>query len=93
MAYLQVNSITKQFGGLIAVDNVSFEVEKGEIVSIIGPNGVENNSIQYAHRSITLTAERLFDGIPIHNTPPYNIINLNFKDVPEYTLVPEYACN
>jgi len=33
------DSITKAFGGLIAVDNVSFEIPEGGIVSIIGPNG------------------------------------------------------
>lgn len=39
MALLQVHGITKKFGGLVAVDNVSFEVYEGEIFSIIGPNG------------------------------------------------------
>jgi branched-chain amino acid transport system ATP-binding protein len=32
-------SVTKAFGGLVAVDNVSFEIPEGRIVSIIGPNG------------------------------------------------------
>jgi len=36
---LQSHSLTKQFGGLIAVDSVSFDLFKGEICSIIGPNG------------------------------------------------------
>ena len=31
--------ITKAFGGLVAVDDVSFEIPEGSIVSIIGPNG------------------------------------------------------
>jgi branched-chain amino acid transport system ATP-binding protein len=33
------NSITKAFGGLVAVDDVTFSIPKGSIVSIIGPNG------------------------------------------------------
>ena len=39
MALLEVRNIHKEFGGLKAVNDVSFHVEEGEIVSIIGPNG------------------------------------------------------
>ena len=36
---LQVQSVRKEFGGLVAVNDVSFEVRAGEIVGLIGPNG------------------------------------------------------
>lgn len=36
---LEVNGITKRFGGLLANDNISFSVKQGEIIGIIGPNG------------------------------------------------------
>src|SRR5579875_3303361 len=36
---LQVNDLRKRFGGLTAVDGVSFTVEEGEIFGIVGPNG------------------------------------------------------
>jgi len=36
---LEVQGITKRFGGLLANDNISFTVSDGEIVGIIGPNG------------------------------------------------------
>ncbi|HXA29146.1 MAG TPA: ABC transporter ATP-binding protein [Candidatus Angelobacter sp.] len=39
MALLEVDRIVKRFGGLVAVNDVSFEVDTGEIVSMIGPNG------------------------------------------------------
>lgn len=39
MNILEINELTKMFGGLKAVNNVSFCVEKGTIFSIIGPNG------------------------------------------------------
>jgi len=39
MAGLQISGITKSFGGIIALDDVSFEVRSGEIVGLIGPNG------------------------------------------------------
>ena len=36
---LQVSNLTKDFGGLTAVDDISFSVEQGEFVGLIGPNG------------------------------------------------------
>lgn len=39
MALLQVNKLSKRFGGLTAVEDLSFEVQQGEIMGLIGPNG------------------------------------------------------
>lgn len=39
MSLLEIHNLTKFFGGLKAVDHLSFQVGKGEIVGIIGPNG------------------------------------------------------
>jgi branched-chain amino acid transport system ATP-binding protein len=39
MMLLEMKSLTKRFGGLVAVNNVDFSVEKGKINAIIGPNG------------------------------------------------------
>jgi branched-chain amino acid transport system ATP-binding protein len=36
---LRVENLTKRFGGLVAVSDVSFAVRRGEIVGIFGPNG------------------------------------------------------
>ena len=38
-ALLSVDNLQKSFGGIVAVDGVSFEVHDGEILGIIGPNG------------------------------------------------------
>ncbi len=42
---LQVDGVVKRFGGLVAVDNVSFHVAAGEIVGLIGPNGAGKSTL------------------------------------------------
>ncbi len=76
MAYLQANGITKQFGGLVAVDNVSFEVNKEEIISIIGPNGAGKTTVFNMLTGVYQidAGEIIFDGKPIHNRTPQEIV-------------------
>ncbi len=45
MALLKVEGVSKRFGGLLAVDNVSLHVDNKEIVSIIGPNGAGKTTL------------------------------------------------
>ncbi|HLH49220.1 MAG TPA: ABC transporter ATP-binding protein [Roseiarcus sp.] len=42
---LAISGITKQYGGLVAVNDVSFDVEEGEILSVIGPNGAGKSTL------------------------------------------------
>ncbi len=45
MSLLEVQNVTKRFGGLIAVNAVSFNVREGEILSLIGPNGAGKSTL------------------------------------------------
>jgi len=67
MALLEALGITKQFGGLTAIDSVDFFIEKGMIASLIGPNGAGKttffNIITGFYRPTS--GEIIFDGEPI----------------------------
>ncbi|MFY9218450.1 MAG: ATP-binding cassette domain-containing protein, partial [Tepidanaerobacteraceae bacterium] len=45
MALIELKNVTKVFGGIVAVKNVSFSVEKDEIIGLIGPNGAGKTTI------------------------------------------------
>src|SRR5260370_37461270 len=42
---MKVDGVTKRFGGFVAVDNVSFEVEEGEVFALIGPTGAGKTTL------------------------------------------------
>jgi branched-chain amino acid transport system ATP-binding protein len=67
MALLSATSLSKDFGGLRAIDYVSFDVRPGEILSIIGPNGAGKTTVFNVITGIYPATEGTvtFDGKPI----------------------------
>jgi branched-chain amino acid transport system ATP-binding protein len=74
---LEVAGLTKRFGGFIAVNNVSFKVDQGEILGLIGPNGSGKSTIfNMLSGTFPPTAGSVrFDGREIAGALPHRIIH------------------
>jgi branched-chain amino acid transport system ATP-binding protein len=71
---LEVKQLTKRFGELAAVKNLSFEVEKGEIFGVAGPNGAGKTTLFNVISGVySGTGEIIFEGQPISGLRPYQI--------------------
>jgi branched-chain amino acid transport system ATP-binding protein len=75
---LEVASVTKQFGGLKAVDDVSFAVEAGTVFTMIGPNGAGKTTMFNVLTGLYKpTSGRVeFGGTAIAGRPPHKITKL-----------------
>jgi branched-chain amino acid transport system ATP-binding protein len=75
MTILAVEHLTKRFGGLIAVNDVSFAVRAGEILSIIGPNGAGKSTVFKLITSFlpTNAGRIVYEGADITRLSPHRI--------------------
>jgi ABC-type sugar transport system ATPase subunit len=71
-AILSIRGVTKIFGGLIAVDNVSFEVARGEVVGLLGDNGAGKSTLIKCISGVHAAEEGeiVFDGAPVAFASP-----------------------
>ncbi len=78
MSVLSLNNLTKQFGGLTAVDNVTFDIEEGEIFGLIGPNGAGKTTIFNLITGIysITSGEIYFYDKKIENVKTFEIANM-----------------
>jgi len=76
MALLEVREVTRRFGGIVALDEVSFDVDEGEIVGLIGPNGAgKTTAFNVITRLYTPNSgELLFEGESLLETPPHRVV-------------------
>src|ERR687891_2270219 len=76
MALLEVRNVTRRFGGIVALDGVSFDVEEGQIVGLIGPNGAgKTTAFNVITRLYTPNeGEVVFAGENLLATPVHRIV-------------------
>jgi branched-chain amino acid transport system ATP-binding protein len=76
VALLSVKNVTRRFGGIVAVDDVSLDVDPGQIVGLIGPNGAGKttlfNIVTRLYRPDAGEVE--LEGRSLLRTPPYRIV-------------------
>jgi branched-chain amino acid transport system ATP-binding protein len=76
MALLAIRNVTRRFGGIVAIDDVSLDVEAGQIVGLIGPNGAGKttlfNVITRLYRPDS--GELELAGKSLLRTPPHRIV-------------------
>lgn len=75
---LQIKGITKKYGGLTANNNISFDVNEGEILSVIGPNGAGKSTLfkliaSFVHAT---SGEVLFRGNKISDLAPHKVARM-----------------
>jgi branched-chain amino acid transport system ATP-binding protein len=75
---LEALQVRKEFGGLIAVNDVDFVIPRGAIVSLIGPNGAGKTTFFNILTGVykPTRGEVVFDGQPISGLPPHKVTGL-----------------
>ena len=85
MAMLEVKDMEVYYGVIQAIKGVSFEVNEGEVIALIGANGAGKTTILHAVTGL-LTPQKgsiLFEGKDITKTPAHKIVGLGMAHVPE----------
>ncbi len=82
---LELKELSVGYKGVLAVQNVSLKVRRGEVVSLIGSNGAGKSTLLRTIVGLLrpLRGEVLLDSEPIHVVPPYEIVKKRIALVPE----------
>lgn len=78
MSLLEIDDVTLRFGGVVAVDSVSFNVEEGEVFALVGPNGAGKSTLFNLISRFYDPADGdiRFDGASILDREPHDIATL-----------------
>ncbi len=85
MPLLELHDLHVAYGAIDAVRGVSFQVEQGRIVTLIGANGAGKSTTLRTISGLLRPkqGEIVFDGQPIHGLPPHKIVGRGVVHVPE----------
>jgi len=82
---LKVENIYVNYGAIKALQNVSFQINEGEIVALIGANGAGKTTILNTISNIvpSVSGKVIYKGHEVTKTPPHDIVKLGISQVPE----------
>jgi len=84
IALLEVNNLCVNYGGIKALKGISFQVDTGEVVSLIGANGAgKSTTLRSVSGLVKSQGTISFEGKTINKIPPYRIVELGVSQVPE----------
>jgi len=94
MSILEIKNVTKQFGGLMALNNVSFQINEGEIRGLIGPNGAGKSTMfkNIAGFHVPTQGSIVYRGTNIEGKKPHVIAEMGIvRTFQETTLFQELS--
>ena len=85
MSFLKVEDLQVYYGAINAIKGISFEVEKGEIIALIGANGAGKTTILHTITGLVpaKTGSIQFGGKDLTKTPAHKIVSMGMAHVPE----------
>src|ERR1700709_1268705 len=85
MSFLEVHDLSVAYGAIQAVRGVSFSVEQGQIVSLIGSNGAGKTTTLRTISGLLrpVAGEIFFNGEPVHKLPAHEILRRGVAHSPE----------
>lgn len=98
---LEVHGLSRYFGGLPALDQVSLEVARGSITALIGPNGAGKSTLVNCITGVLAgdSGKVVFDGVSIESMPAHKITGLgiartfqNLRVFPKMTVLENIMC-
>ena len=85
MSMLHIENLQVYYGAIIAIKGISFEVEQGEIIALIGANGAGKTTILHTISGLVpaKSGSITFNGTELTKTPAHKIVSMGMAHVPE----------
>lgn len=85
MALLEIKDLSVYYGMIAALKGISFEVNEGEVIALIGANGAGKTTTLHTITGLlhAKTGSIMFDGVELTKTPAHKIVEMGIAHVPE----------